>query len=174
MSASHRRLKALGISTALAAASLVIPTISATAAHAGGCNDFSRLTSWNITTSRWGYIGYVEMDYSSACKQISGHLHLDSAFYSGGHSGWNVTVTTDNESASGTAEVTYTGSNNSDSQDFWTPIASIYGHPSETFVAAADWEYDGCKLGASTGSWDFNNGRVLTAGSQFTWSGYSC
>ena len=174
MSAFRRRLKALGTATVLAATSLVVSTIGATAAHASGCNDFTRLISRDMTTSRWGYIGYVELDYSRTCKQISGHFHIDAGFY-GNHSGWTVTTTTDNSYSGGTALVTSSGYiQNSDSQDFWAPAASIYGHPSETFTAAADWDYDGCKIGAYPGDWDFSNGRLVSAGGQFTWIGYSC
>jgi hypothetical protein len=168
------RLKAAAVSTVVAATACIVPVAVAPAAHASGCNDFSRLVSQDITTASWGYIGYAEMVYSPSCRQVQAHFHLDSSFYFGGHSGWNTWARVAYEDPSGYVSSTDSTWLNTSGQDFWTPVTSIYGHGSSNLDVTADWQYNACKIWLETPTWNFNNGSIYESGSVGVFPGYSC
>ncbi|MBX7550164.1 hypothetical protein ABZX95_27025 [Streptomyces sp. NPDC004232] len=165
-----RALKALAVSTTLAVSALAAPTVTATAAHADSCS-YSSLTRSDVDL--YGYVGYVELMYSSGCHTTRAHFHVDSSFLAS-HSGWNVTLFVDNgRNADSTAQnvlLTTPYPNNTSYPDYWSDPTSIYGHPTEQFVAGVNWAYNACRGDWGSGWHDYSNGYNYGDGGAYSYS----
>ena len=153
-----RAFKALAVSTVLAASALTVPAATAAAAHADSCS-YSSVTASDVDL--YGHVGFVELMYSANCHTTEAHFHVDSSFRAG-HSGWNVTLWVDNgrnsDSTARSVVVTTPYPNNTSYADYWSAPISIYGQPTEQFLAGVTWTYNACRGEWGSGWHDYTNG----------------
>ncbi|OLZ65565.1 hypothetical protein AV521_31415 [Streptomyces sp. IMTB 2501] len=165
-----RTVKALAVSAALSLSALAVPTMAASAAHADDCSYYTITTS---DVDLYGYVGYVELQYSSGCHTTRSHFHVDSSFRAS-HSGWNVTLWVDNgRNSDSTAQkvlVTTPYPNNTSYSDYWSGSTSIYGQPTEQFLAGVTWTYNTCRGDWGSGWHDYTNGYNYNDGGAFAFS----
>ncbi|MFI6151659.1 hypothetical protein ACIBCA_03070 [Kitasatospora sp. NPDC051170] len=171
---STRIAKTLAVGAALALSALAAP--SATAATAPGaalydCSDYYSVSSSNVNL--YGYVGYVDLQYSPGCHATRSHFHVADSFRNG-HSGWNVRLWVDNgRNADSTAQnvlVEYNYPNNTSYADYWSPSTSIYGNPTEVFTAGVTWTYNACRGEWISGWHDYSNGYNFNDGGASSYS----
>ncbi|MEU6173643.1 hypothetical protein ABZ832_17195 [Streptantibioticus parmotrematis] len=162
-----RTMKALTVSAALAVSLLTVHTATATAADADSCSYYSVSKS---DVDLYGYVGYVELLYSSGCHTAEAHFHVDSSFLAD-HSGWDVTLWVGNgRSADANSQnivVTTPYPANTSYSDYWSAPTSIYGKPTEQFLAGVDWDYNACRGDWGSGWHDFADGFNFNDGGSY-------
>ncbi|MEU6557641.1 hypothetical protein ABZ915_46650 [Streptomyces sp. NPDC046915] len=157
MRSGLRRLAvAVAAVTVAAAGSVAVSADVATAAASDACSYTMRLNTDDISTGNLGYIGYVEMRYSSGCHRVEAVMHIDSGF-AASHSGWNARVTIRTTQGFSAA----TPYRNTSQSDLLSPSVSIWGQSTEQFQADVDWTYNCNELETVTAAWDFSNGTVV-------------
>jgi hypothetical protein len=157
MRSGVRRLAvAVAAVTVAAAGSVAVSADVAAASASDACTYSTRLNTQDLSTGNLGYIGYVEMRYSSGCHRVEALMHIDSGF-AASHSGWNaqVAIRTTRGFSAGTSY------QNTSQSDLPSPSVSIWGQSTEQFQGYVDWTYNCNELETVTAAWDFANGTVV-------------
>ncbi|WP_225839638.1 hypothetical protein [Streptomyces sp. NK08204] len=152
------RKRTLAASALVAASAAVLPVTASPDAHADSCT-YRSLTKSDVDA--YGYVGYVEMQWSDGCHTVRTHFHVDSAFLSG-HSGWNVRLGISGGLNSGGSSqysvVSTPYPNNTSYADYYSASAAYNAYPTELFTSWLDWTYNDCSVQWVTATHDFSNG----------------